>query len=50
MFTLHNLARTREGVDEGGWEEYITPYEDGDLGMLVFICPREWWDEEIKDA
>jgi hypothetical protein len=50
MFTLYNLARTCEGVDEGDWEEYITPYEDGELEMLECICPSEWWDEEIKDV
>ncbi len=50
MFTLYNLARTCEGIDEGDWEEYITPYEDGDLEMLECICPWGWWDEEIKNG
>lgn len=42
MFTLYNLARTCEGIEERDWAEYITPYEEGDLEMLERVCPREW--------
>jgi hypothetical protein len=50
MLTLYNLARSCEEIEDGDWEEYITPYEEGDLEMLQRVCPREWWDEEIRAA
>ncbi|KAI4926352.1 hypothetical protein J4E85_006645 [Alternaria conjuncta] len=50
MLTLYNLARSCEDIEEEDWEEYITPYEEGDLEMLERVCPKQWWNEEIRDA
>lgn len=50
MLTLYNLARSCEDVEEDDWEEYITPYEEGDLEMLERVCPKQWWDEEIRES
>lgn len=50
MLTLYNLARSCEEIEEKDWEEYITPYEEGDLEMLERVCPKQWWNEEIREA
>ncbi|KAI4657644.1 uncharacterized protein J4E78_006032 [Alternaria triticimaculans] len=50
MLTLYNLARSCEEIGEKDWEEYITPYEEGDLEMLERVCPKKWWDKEIREA
>ncbi|KAI4666522.1 uncharacterized protein J4E79_002561 [Alternaria viburni] len=50
MFSLYNLAKSCYEIKEDDWEEYITPYEEGDLEMLERACPKQWWDEEIREA
>ena len=37
-------------IKENDWEEYITPYEEGDLEMLERVCSKQWWDKEIRKS
>jgi len=50
MFSLYNLAKSCDEIKEDDWEEYITPYEEGDLKMLERVCPKKSWNEKIREA